>query len=427
VVFGLLPSIGASSGNVATALRAGGRGTRAQASSSRVKRVIVATEVALAITLMAGAGLLLRSFGNLMSVDVGFRPQGVLSAQLRLPDARYDSLPAQRLFVESLAERLRALPGVAKAGLINLMPLDGDDFDLSFTICGRPAVRPSDQPDAQVRTITPGLFDAMGIPVLRGRDVQPSDRAGTPQIVLVNRAFAAKYFPHADPLTQNLILGWSINGTRMGGDVVGVVGDIRGAELSSEPAPTIYLPMAQSAANAIGIVVRSNVAPSSLVPSVRSVVRGLDQLIALFDVQTMQDRLVQSVGAQRFYATLVATFAAVALLLSAVGLYGVIAYTVTQRTHEMGIRVALGATASRISRMVVVEGLTLTVIGATVGIVCAYFAARVIASLLYGIGSSDPVTFIGAVLALCAVAALASYLPARRAAAVDPLIAMRGD
>jgi len=427
VIFGLLPSVGASSGNVANALRAGGRGTRAQASSSRVKRIIVATEVALAVTLMAGAGLLLRSFGNLMSVEVGFRPQSVLSARLSLPDQRYDSLSAQRLFLETLAARVRAIPGVTSAGLINVMPLDGDDFDLSFTIRGRPAVRPSDEPDAQVRTITPGLFQAMGVPVLRGRDVLPSDRAGAPQVIVVNRAFAKKYFGTDDPLAQNLTLGWSVNGTKMGGDVVGVVGDIRGAELSSEPAPTIYLPMAQSATGGVGIIVRSNVAPASLVPSVRGVVRDLDHLIALFDVKTMQDRMAESVGAQRFYATLVATFAAVALLLSAVGLYGVIAYTVTQRTHEMGVRVALGATGSRISRMVVTEGLTLTVIGAAVGVVCAYFSARVIASLLYGIGSSDPVTFIAAVLSLCVVAALASYLPARRAGAVDPLIAMRGD
>jgi len=427
VVFGLLPNIGAAAGNVATALRAGGRGTRAQASSSRLKRLIVATEVALAITLMAGAGLLLRSFGNLMSVDLGFRPQGVLSAQLRLPDQRYDSLAAQRQFQESLIERIRAIPGVVSAGLINVLPLDGDDFDLSFTVRGRPAVRPSDEPDAQVRTITPGFFAASSVPVLRGRDVQASDRDGTEQVVVVNRAFAKKYFPNQDPLAQHLTLGWSINGTRMGGDVVGVVGDIRGAELSADPPPTIYLPMAQSSTNTVGVVVRSNVAPASLVPSVRGVVRDLDHLIALFDVQTMQERMAASVGAQHFYATLVATFAAVALLLSAVGLYGVIAYTVTQRTHEMGVRVALGASASRIARMVVAEGLTLTLVGAAVGIVCAFFAARVIASLLYGVGSSDPLTFIGAVLALCVVAAAASYLPARRAAAVDPLVAMRGD
>lgn len=427
IVFGLLPTLSASRGDLATALRAGGRGTRVQASSGRVKRLIVATEVALAITLMAGAGLLLRSFGKLMSVDTGFQPQGVLTAQLELPDGRYDSLTSQRLFQQTLADRLGAIPGVTSVGLTNVMPLSGSDFDLTFTIRGRPVPRPSDEPDAEIRPISPGFFTAMGVPVVSGRGVLPSDKAGTPQVLVVNRAFVKKFFPHDDPLQQQLTLGWSMNGTRMGGQVVGVVGDVRGLDLSQEPAPTIYLPMAQSAAQSIGIVVRSSLPPASLVPSVRGVVRDLDHLVALFDVQTMQDRMAGSVGAQRFYATLVGVFAAVALLLSAVGLYGVIAYAVSQRTHEMGVRVALGATGSSISRMVVAEGLTLTVIGAGVGIVCAFFAARVIASLLYGIDARDPATFIGAVLALCVVAVVASYLPARRAAAVDPLIAMRGD
>lgn len=427
VLFGLLPSLTASGGNVANALRAGGRGTRAQASSSRTKRIIVTAEVAMAITLLAGAGLLLRSFDKLLSVNTGLRPDGVVTAKLDLPDVRYDSLAAQRLFEDNLVARLSAIPGVSDAGLINVMPLDGDDFDLSFTIRGRPVPRPSEEPDAEVRTVTPNLFAALGVPVLRGRGILASDRAGAPQVVVVNRAFAAKFFPNEDPLNQQLTLGWSINGTRMGGPIVGVVGDIRGAELSAPPTPTIYLPMAQSATSNIGIVVRSRLAPSSLVPSIRATMRDLDHLIALFDVQTLQDRMVGSVGAQRFYATLVGIFAVVALLLSAVGLYGVVAYTVSQRTHEMGVRVALGATGSRISRMVVAEGMALTLAGAAIGIAGAFYAARLIASLLYGVETTDPLSFAGAVIALCLVAAVASYLPARRAAAVDPLIAMRGD
>jgi putative ABC transport system permease protein len=426
LIFGSLPALQVAGSGVATTLRAGGRGAHGKSTASRAKRAIVVAELALAVTLLSGAGLLLRSFNRLMSVDPGFRPEAVLSMKVSLPQSSYDST-SERNFVRQVMERASALPGVTSAAIGNFVPLDGATYDFTFTIRGRPALRPSDEPDAQIRQVTPNYFVALGEPVLRGRAIQASDVPGAPSVYVVNQAFVKRHFPNESPIGQFIKLGWGGDPNEPYGEIVGVVGDVRGSGLADEPIPTVYASLAQYPFSNLTILVRTNAPPASLTAPLRAIVRDLDHEVPVFSVQTMQERVASSVGRERFYTTLVAIFAAVALVLAAVGLYGVIAYAVSQRTHELGVRVALGATSQRISAMVIREGLALTAVGAGLGIVAALGAGSVVASLLFGVTPRDPITLGGVVVVLAAVAMLASWLPARRAARVDPLVAMRGE
>jgi predicted permease len=426
VVFGVLPAAQVRRDDLATALRAGARGTRARPGAHRTKRIIVVTEVALAVTLLSGAGLLLHSFQRLLSVDPGFKPDGTLSLKIALPQRAYDST-ATRNFIRALEERARALPGVSNVGIANFIPLDGASYGFSFTIRGRPPLRPSEQPSTEVRQVSPDYFAAIGMPVLRGRGVSIADQPGTPPVLVVNRSFAQRFFPNENPVGHSIALGWGRDTTGDLRQIVGVVGDVRGSALSDAPEPTVYVPIMQAPYENLSIIVRTNRDPASLTTPMRGIVHDLDHEVPIYSVQTMQTRVASSVSSQRFYAMLLATFAGVALALSAVGLYGVIAYAVSQRTHELGVRVALGATSDRISRMVISDGLLLTAIGVVIGGVGSFFAGKLVASLLFEVGAFDPVTAGGVVLVLGLVAALASWLPARRAARVDPLIAMRGD
>jgi putative ABC transport system permease protein len=426
MIFGVLPAMQVGKHDLATALRAGSRGMRTRPMTNRAKRVIVVAEVAVAVTLLTGAGLLLHSFANLLSVDPGFRTDGVLSMKLLLPQRSYDST-ATLSFVRALEERARALPGVKSVGLANYIPLDGGSENYAFTVRGRPPVRPSDAPSTEARKVTPDFFATMGIPLLSGRAIAPADQPGAPQVLVVNRAFARTFFPNEDVLGKTILLGW---GGVPGGDtrqIVGVVGDVHSFGLEEAPEPTVYAPMMQRTDHAVSIVVRTAGAPANLAAPLRALVRDLDRELPVYSLQTMDERVSSSVGRQRFYASLIAIFAAVALVLSAVGLYGVIAYAVSQRTHELGVRVALGATGNRISRMVIGEGLVLTGVGIAIGTLTSLFAARLVSSLLFGVTPLDPITIGSVIFALVAVAILASWLPARRAARVDPLIAMRGD
>ncbi len=427
LLFGVLPALQSGAVDVATALRAGTRGTRSRRETNAMKRFIVATEVALAVTLLTGAGLLIRSFRELMAVDPGFKPDHVITMKVLLPERTYDSVTKVRAFGEQLVERMRAVPGVSVAAYASAVPLDGSSFWLTFTVRGRAPVRESDQPDAGIRTVSPGYFDALGIPLLRGRAISVDDRAGAPRAVVVNAAFVKKYMANEEPLGQYLELGWTIDGVRQGGTIVGIVGDTREDAVEDKTAPAVYLPAVQTPVEGITMIARTSIDPATVTHALRDVVKQLDSSLPVYGIQTMSERIAVSVSRQRFYATLLGIFATIALVLAAVGLYGVIAYAVSQRTHELGVRVALGATGDRITRMVVGEGLAVTAIGAVVGLIASIAASRVLASLLFNVKAADPITFGSVVVVLALVAAIASWLPARRAARVDPLIAMRGD
>jgi predicted permease len=426
LAFGLLPAIQVARDDLAMALRAGARGARSHPSANRTKRLIVVGEVALAVTLLAGAGLLLHSFAKLLSIDPGFKPQGVLSMKLSLPQRLYDST-RKRAFIRELETRARALPGVWLVGLSNGVPLDGNSFGFSLLIRGQPVPRPSEHPNAEIRLITPDFFATLGTPVLQGRSIDASDQPGAAQVVVVNKAFAARFFPTENPIGQSIAIEWGEDPSPVMRPIVGVVGDMRGSALAEAPEPTVYISMAQYPFSSFSIVARANGDPASLTAGLRGIVRDLDREVPVYSVQTMEERVSSSLGRERFFAMLIAVFAAVAVLLSAVGLYGVIAYAVTQRTHELGVRVALGATGTRISRMVIGEGIVLTAAGLVVGIVGAMSAGKLLGTLLYGVGAADSVTLAGVVATLATVAVLASWIPARRASRVDPLVAMRGD
>ena len=427
LLFGVLPAVQTSAGDLAIALRAGARGARTRRQANRTKRFIVAAEVALAVTLLTGAGLLIRSFRELMAVNPGFQPDHIMTMRVLLPGKTYDTMPKIANFARQLGSRAAALPGVRAAALGNAVPLDGTSFWLSFVVRGSPPVRPSDQPSASVRIVTPNYFSVLGTPLLRGRAFAADDRANAPRVAIVNQTFVKRFMANEDPIGKYVEIGWTIDGVRQGGQIVGVVGDVRDDALNADVDPTFYLPFDQTPVEGIAITARTAAPPASITSALRGVVRDLDPTLPVYDVQTMEQHVAASVSRQRFYATLLGVFAAVALVLAAVGLYGVIAYAVSQRTHELGVRVALGATGTRISRMVIGEGVILTAVGVIVGLVASLGGARIIAKLLYNVKSSDPVTFVGVALLLGVVAACASYIPARRAARVDPLVAMRGD
>ena len=425
-VFGTLPAAQLRRTELSHALRAGGRGTRSVHTANRVRRLIIAAEVALAVTLLAGAGVLLRSFQRLVNVDPGFRPAQMLTMKLQLPRTGYDTPEKQLTFAEQLRQSLAAIPGAQAVALADNLPLDGGGEDYIFDVRGRPPVRPQDAPDASVRRVTPGFFDVMGMPLIKGRALTEDDRAGAPGVLVVNQEFVRKNFPNEDPIGQGVRLGWGReqDGYRV---IVGVVGDVKSSDLSAPPEPTVYAPMLQRPVGRLTLAIRSAVPPASLSSAARKAVKGLDASLPVFNVKTMEEIVAGTVSRQKFMAVLIGIFAAVALVLAAVGLYGVIAYGVSQRTHELGVRVALGATSETVSGMIVREGLAVTGAGLVIGLGAAALSGGVLKSLLYEVKPTDPVTLAGVAVVLVLVAALASYLPARRAARVDPIIAMRGD
>jgi predicted permease len=426
LIFGLLPALHVG-GDVAAALRAGSRGARSRHLAARTRGGIVIAEVALAVTLLVGAGLLLRSFQHLLAVDPGFRPEGALTFRVALPARSYASDTAQRAFVNALETRLKAIPGVSQSAIASALPMDGSDFTLSFSVQGRPPLPPSQQPSTTLLSATPEFFPAMGIPLVRGRLYTRDAQPGTPKEIVVSREFVKRFFPNEEAIGKYIDLGWSVDGDRRGGVIVGVVGDVKQTGLGQETEPLLYLPYAQAPLPSLRVVLRASISPASLTKPARAALRVVDRELPMFAIKPLRDYVAGSIESQRFYAMLLSVFAAVALMLAAIGLYGVIAYAVSQRTHELGVRVALGATSRRIAAMVVGQGLTLSAVGVVVGIAAAFLLTRVLRALLFDVSILDPITFGAVALLLVLVATLASYLPARRASRVDPLIAMRGE
>ena len=427
IVFGLVPAFWGPRVDLTDALKEGSRGSTAGGGGLRKSLVVV--EVALSVMLLVGAGLMLRSFSRLRSLNPGFRTDHALTLRVSLPVPNGQILKADEdrfvSFFDRTLTRLSELPGVTAAGASNLIPLDGGATDRLIEIEGYIPRDTSDMPDAENRQTTPGWFDAMGIPLLRGRLMERSDDDKAPRVVVVNEGFAKRFFPNDDAVGKRIRLG-KLTSEFPWATIVGVVGDVRGFALDEPPQPTMYWPVAQIRATpSLAIVVRTQSDPEALASAVRDAVAQIDPAQPIYDMQTLDQLVAKSLDQRRFTLTLMVLFGVIALVLSAIGIYGVMAFAVTQRTQEIGIRMALGASALDVLKMVVGSGMFLALIGVAVGLIGAFGLTRLMASLLFGVSPTDLVTFGLVTGGLLIVALLACYIPARRATKVDPLVALR--
>ena len=426
-LFGIVPALQAASADLHARLRAGSRTGGARTRSSRARRVLVVSEVSLAIVLLAGAGLLIRSFARLRDVDPGFRTDGVSTFTVTLSPVKYPREDQQLAFSRALLERVRQLPGVQVAGITFGLPLSTTAFRLTFEIPGRAPASATDEPRAQFRVASPDYFRTLGIPLLRGRSFDDRDRAGSVPVALISQETARRYWPGESPIGQRVVTGWRRGGQRLQGEVIGVVGDVRQFGLDDTPTPHVYMASDQWPLDEITMVMRSTTPPTATLAAARAVVRELDPELPMYDVAPLAAMVADSLGQRRFYLMLLATFAGVALLLAAVGIYGVIAYAVQQRSREIGIRVALGATRENVLSMVLRDGLVLVLAGVAIGTLGAVALTGVLRTLLYDVSATDPVTFVVVPLLLLATGLLACAIPARRAVRLDPMLSIRGE
>jgi putative ABC transport system permease protein len=424
--FGLAPALHISKPDLNETLKEGGRGTAGTVVGRRLRGILVVTEVALSLVLLVGAGLMIRSFVRLLNASPGFDTRNLLTMNISLLPTKYAEDAQVRNYFTQVSERLKATPGVAGVGLTSHLPLSGSNRVRGFEIQGRPAPAPGQPaPVANYRVVTPGLFDTLGVPLKRGRLFTEQDRDGAPGVAVVNELMVRRHFGGEDPVGKRL------RRANPGGqplpwlEVVGVVGDIRHTGLQAPPAPEVYVPFMQNPARDMAVVVRAPSDPKGLALPVNQQVLGVDKEQPLFNVRTMEEVAAESIVISRFMMYLLGVFSAIALVLAAIGIYSVISYSVTQRTHEIGIRMALGAQPPHIQKMIVRQGMRMALLGIGIGIVAALILARLLSGLIFGVGSADPITFAATVLLLGLVALGASYFPARRATQVDPLTALR--
>jgi predicted permease len=422
LLFGFAPALQASSVSPIQAMRDGARGSTGGRRTVRLRSLLVVAEIGMASALLIGAGLMLRSFVNLLRADPGFRPEHVLTATVALPFAQYKKAPDIALFYDRLVTNLGALPGVRAAGAATDIPWTGYDENNGFEIEGRAQKRGS-EPHARYHSATPDYFRAMGIPLVAGRFATPRDTATAPNELVINQAMAQRYWPGESAVNKRVNFDTPPKWTT----IIGVVGDVKDAPNSASAEPAFWWPESQAPFSAMSIAVRSTGDPATLLDSVRREVRALDPSLAISGVRTMQQVAADSLATPRFSMALIGLFACLALALAAIGMYGVIAYSVGQRAHEFGLRMALGANPWDVQRSVLGDGIKLAAAGVALGAGCALLLSQVVRSLLYEVGASDPVTFAAVAVIAIAVASLACYVPARRATRVDPMSALRCD
>jgi putative ABC transport system permease protein len=420
IVFGLAPAWQAVSAALVDVLKDGGRGTHSSVGRWMRTGLLVA-EVALSMVLLVGAALLLRSFANVTGIDPGFRPEGVLSFRVSLPQSTYAEDHQRRAFFDALTARLEALPGVRGAGLVQTLPLKGD-YMLSFELQGKPPAGPGEQPSANYRVVSDHYFGTIGVPLLRGRQFTDRDREGAPLVAIVDDAFARRYFPGEDPIGRGIQIG---NGSDAFAEIVGVVGSVRYDGLARTPRPVMYVPLRQDAFGSMWVLARTSGDPAALMTEARQVVKSLDPALPAYSMKTLDDVISESVAPRRFPMLLLGLFAAIAVGLAAVGLYGVVAYGVSLRTQEIGIRMAIGASRGDVLRMIVTGGMRVALVGVIVGIAGALALSRLMRTMLFGVTGVDPASYVATAAMLLGVAALACYIPARRAMRLDPLSALR--
>jgi putative ABC transport system permease protein len=419
VIFGVVPALQASKPDLIRTLKVGGRGSTMGQGWQRLRLLLVASEMALALVLLIGASLMIRSFFRLQEVNIGLDPLNVLTLNTTLAVDRYPA-PRQVAFYRDVVERIGALPGVTSVGAVDNLPLGGSDVH-SFGILGRSAWDPGDEPSGEFSVVTPQYFSAIGIPLAKGRYFTEGDGDESPRVAIISDAVAGHYWPQEDPLGKKITIDFE----REPREIVGVVGNVRHLGIDKQEPLQVYIPHSQRGGAAMYLVVRTTSDPLNLVPSVRAAVEAVDNDQPVYDIQTMEQRLSDSVSPRRFNMFLLGTFAAIALLLAGGGTYGVMSYYVTQQTHDIGVRMAMGADQVKVVTLIMGKGLAILFCALAIGVAVAFAFSRVISGLLFGISTLDLTSILGASLLLTTVGLLACYIPARRASRVDPTVALR--
>jgi len=426
ILFSLAPALVASQAGTNVALHEAGGKTTAGPGRQKLGSVLVTAELAFAFLLLIGAGLMLRTFANLRAVNPGFNLRNVLTVQVTLTEAKYPDLTQRKAFFDKLLAAVRVMPGVEAAGGTTTLPFYyGFSSPVKMTLNDRLSLLANQLPSVPLAHITPNYFSAMQVPLRAGRFFTAEDRSGSLPATIVSQEFASRFFASADPIGKHLTFAPATNLPELEFTVIGVVGDVRYIGLDRRPVPVVFTSTDQFPASALTLAVRTRITPESLTGAIRRAVQNLDPEQPIYHVATMEQRVSDSVGSQRFEASLLGLFASVALLLATVGIYGIMSYWVTQRTHEIGVRVALGAQPRQVLRLVLARAAGLTLSGLSVGLVGAFVLAHSLSSLLFGVRPTDPVTFLTTSAALAGIAFIASWRPARRAAGVDPIVALR--
>jgi putative ABC transport system permease protein len=424
VLFGIAPALASARPELTEALKEGGRGASSGVRRNQLRNTLVVSEIALALVLLIGAGLLMKSFVHLQNVNPGFNAKNVVTAELSLPLLKYPRGKPVIDFYAEVLRRVRALPGVQTAAFTNVLPLSGSNTDNSFHIEGRNEMQTKVFPDEEIRSITPDYFRVLQTPLLRGRLFTEADTADAPGVVIVNQAMAKKYWPGEDAVGKRINFGDADPNNIKWFTIVGVVSDIHHQGLDVDPKPEFYLPHPQRAYRGMILTVRSAQDPRALIPTLRKEIGAIDPDQPLANVRTLETVTSESIAPRRMSVVLLGAFASIALLLAAVGIYGVISYLVVQRTHEIGVRMALGAQRQDVLQMVVGHALKLVGIGALIGLALAFLSTRALAALLYSVSAFDLTTFLFVTITLAGVALIASYIPALRATRADPMIAL---
>ena len=424
LAFGLAPALLATPSNLQAAIKERG-GRSGQRRGQRVRNLLAIAEISLAMVLLIAGGLLIRSFALVTSVYPGFDPTNVTEAEVSLPQFQYATPQQWITFSDELLTRLHAQPGLRDSALAAPLPMDRQgEATLPFSIVGEPALPPGKTPTADFVTVSPDYFAVMRIPLLRGRLFSNEDSPSNPKVAIISETLARRYFPNRDPLGREMRFGFAPD-SNVPRRIVGIVGDIRDAALSRKPGPMMYAPFDQAPLYGGEIVVRSSLSSSSLAAGIRQTVRSIDKDLPVTDIQPVNDALGQSISQERFRTFLLTSFSTIALVLAAVGIFGVISYSASQRTHEIGIRIALGAGRHDVLRLILGEGTKLALTGLGFGIVAALLLTRLMSRMLFSISATDPVTFASVAILLLSVALAACYIPARRAMRVDPMVALR--
>lgn len=424
MVAGLAAVWHATRTNVNEALKAGGRGDSGKAGHNRLRGALIVSEVALSLVLLIGAGLMVRSFVEMLRADLGIKPENVLKMEISLQHDNYADENKRRDFYQQLMGRIESVPGVNKAGLVSIVPFSSSNTSSAMQIVGRPPFPKGEEPYLERRVATPGYFEAIGTALRQGRLFTAQDDEKSVRVVLVNEAFAKKYMAGQQAIGQRINMG---GGEKENKEIIGVVADVKNDDIDEAADPTAYEPHSQTPNRTMNLILRGTQEPTQLVAAVRSEVRVLDPNLPVSNVNTLRQMIDERMSAKRLMTYILAIFALCALLLASVGIYGVMSYAVTQRTQEIGIRMALGARAADVLKLVVGNGMTLALIGVAIGLAGSFALTRLLANLLFHVTATDKLTFGGVALSLVVVALIACYIPARRATRVDPLVALRDE